>query len=129
MVQICSRHVPESGSDKPSYSTERSGVLSPTMIDSGLAQRIFDGLPREQTVLKGHLPRVIYHQVVAEKKGICVAGTFRQAGKLGRFTHLKLGRLCKHKLQTTTFGEKGRNVSFVLLALVKLTNTQPFVRL
>ena len=37
------------------------------VIDSGLgwlAQRILGGVPREQKMLKGHLPRVIYHQLL-----------------------------------------------------------------
>ena len=34
------------------------------MIDAGLV----GGVPREQKLLKGHLPRVIYHQVYLYKK-------------------------------------------------------------
>ena len=46
--------------------------LSPKLIDPGLVPRVEapdtqgtfpGGVPREQTMLKGHLPRVIYHQV------------------------------------------------------------------
>ena len=38
--------------------------VHPLVIDSGLAGSThFHGVPREQKMLKGHLPRVIYHQV------------------------------------------------------------------
>ena len=33
------------------------------VIDSGLVGSTVGGVPREQKMLKGHLPRVIYHQV------------------------------------------------------------------
>jgi len=40
------------------YLTQEQRKVPPPMIDSGLG-----GVPREQTMLKGHLPRVMYHQV------------------------------------------------------------------
>ena len=40
-----------------------SGFKFQNLIDSGQG-----GVPREQKMLKGHLPRVIYHQVYSDTK-------------------------------------------------------------
>jgi hypothetical protein len=39
------------------------GVCRCRVIDKGLVGSTLGGVPREQTMLKGHLPMVVYHQV------------------------------------------------------------------
>ena len=42
----------------------RTGAMAPRVdkkVTSGAAQNSLEGVPREQKMLKGHLPRVIYH--------------------------------------------------------------------
>ena len=42
---------------------EVARVATEGVISEGGARRALGGVPREQKMLKGHLPRVIYHQV------------------------------------------------------------------
>ena len=52
-----------SGTDPESYITEYTCVYEET-TDSGLAERrALGGVPREQTMLKGQVSGVVYHQV------------------------------------------------------------------